>query len=111
MKDDVTLLQVARQLVDEVQLLQMDLTVQRSAYVLLVRRLAQRRQALPDELASDLERMGRTQEAQGWQVPHSTLAGHLRLLRPLGPPRRRARPLQRSSAASSRAPCRRTLCG
>jgi hypothetical protein len=111
MSDDGKLLQVAQRLIGEVQLLQMDLTVQRGAYVLLVRRLAHRRAALPDELAADLESMGRTQEDPGWQALHSSLAGQLRLLRKLEPHPRRARPLQRSSASSSRAPCRRMLAG
>jgi hypothetical protein len=111
MSDDRKLLQVAQQLIGEVRLLQMDLTAQRSAYVLLVRRLAHRRAALPDEIAADLESMGRAQGDPAWQALHSSLAGQLRLLRKLEPHPPRARPFQRSLASSTLAPCRRTLCG
>lgn len=111
MGDDGKLLQVARQLTGELQQLQMDLAVQRSAYLLLVRRLAGRGAGLPGRLAEDLETMGRTQRAPAWQALHLALAGHLRLMRDLKPRPPRARLLQRARGTSSRTPCGRALCG
>jgi hypothetical protein len=111
MSDEGKLLQIAQRLIGEVQLLQMDVTVQRSAYLLLVRRLARGGAGLPSRLAEDLERMGGTQEAPDWQALHASLAGQLRLLRKLEPHPPRARLFQRSLASSMLAPCRRTLSG
>lgn len=80
MKDRDALLQVLEQLAAEVQDLNMAHTVQRSAYVLLVRHLAAQGLVRPGTLATDLQTMADTQPDAGWQSGHAELSGALQLL-------------------------------
>ncbi len=78
-KNEETLDAVA-QLVDEVKRLHMALTVQRSAYLLLVHHLSQQGRANPQTLLAGVEAMAQAQAEPEWQESHEQLAAELREL-------------------------------
>lgn len=104
MNDPEELLHLVQQVTEEVGLLQMELAVQRSAYLLLVRRL----RLPPLEMAADMESVGLAQTAPAWRRSHAAFARYLRLLQQL-PPRRQTS--QRAWTPSCLAPRRRALSG
>lgn len=83
MKDRDSILDLVQQLADEVQRLHMAQTVQRSAYMVLVRHLAAHGLARPGQLAKDLRSMASTQPDADWQSGHAEIAGVLELLQNL----------------------------
>lgn len=87
MNKNELLAQALQDLMGEVQRLNMEQVVQRSAFVLLARHLAARGSADLGELARDTERMGCTQDEPGWQDGHAEIASVLRLVHglPSGP--------------------------
>lgn len=80
MTDREAMLQMLGKLTSEVQRLQMAQTVQRSAYVVLVRHLAAQGLARPDMLVKDFETMALTQPDEDWQSGHAELADVIQLV-------------------------------
>lgn len=71
---------IAEQLIEQIERLTMEQTVQASAYVALVRHLATQGFVDLTALGNDLETLGSTETDAGWQSGHAALAGALRLL-------------------------------
>ena len=83
MNDRETLLQTLDQMVAELRSLHMAQTVQRSAYLVLVRHLAAQGLAQPETLMADLQTMGETQTEPGWRSGHAEIANALQLVHEL----------------------------
>ena len=80
MSDQVKLLDVVEQLHQEVQRLEMTLTVQQSGYAALVHHLAAQWLVQPAALAKSLQSLGQSQDHEGWQAGHESLANVVRLV-------------------------------
>lgn len=83
MSESESILLLVKRLTEEVQRLSMAQTVQRSAFVVLVRHLAALGLAQPDTLATDLLTMADAQPEAGWKSGHAEIAAALKLLRAL----------------------------
>ena len=79
MADRELMLQQIERLAEELRIAGMAQTVNRSAYVLLVRHLAAQQVIEPQRLVADLRMIGGTEPDQGWQSGHEELAGVLEI--------------------------------
>ena len=80
MNDQIKLLDVVEQLHQEVQRLEMALTVQQGGYAALVHHLAAQGFVRPLVLAQSLQTLGQSQDDEDWQAGHESLAGVVRLV-------------------------------
>lgn len=83
MKDREVIADALEQITAELQQLHMAQTVQRSAYLLLVRHLSAQGHVQLSTLLADLEAMGQTQTDASWRSAHKEVASALRLLQSL----------------------------
>lgn len=75
MNEHETPVPVLQAILDELQQLHMEQTVQRGAYLVLARQLAARGHMQLAELAADLQLMAEAQDEPGWQEGYESLAG------------------------------------
>lgn len=68
------LLEIVDGLLDQVSALQLQLTVQQSAFLTLARHLAVRGHLDRDLLVEDIRRIGRAEDDADWQAAHAALA-------------------------------------
>lgn len=87
------ILELMQDLQSEVQRQEMELTVLRSGYLVLVRHLAQQSSVMLPGLIADLEMMAQPRPEEGWQAGHEELAALLRIAHAqLGAGRKAPRP-------------------
>lgn len=82
------LLNAVEELLEQVRALQMQSTVQRSAYAALVRHLVQHGHVDAKALIQDIRTLGSAQDEEGWTDGHEEFAGLIALMSQLPSVRR-----------------------